>query len=206
MIASAALVVLNTSNAATVVFDDFSTGRSSISSSGSSQSNQSISSPFADSRALTGSGAQNWSALVNITSTTLLYSVSLPGGSLAPNQRLQLDYVSSLGVINLLGYDSLVFHVSALSGAGQIMAYFGDTGHQSGALPVNLTSTGDLYIPFTNANPYNPAAIDSIHFWILPQDANFSVTFTGISVIPEPSALILSALGACVLLIHRRKK
>lgn len=203
-IVSFALLILNTSNAATVIFDDFSTGRSSISSSGSSQSNQLIVSLFADSRTLTGSGTQNWSALVNITSTTLSYSLSIPSGILDPSQRLQLDYVSSLGNFNLLGYDSFVFHVSALSGAGQVMAYFGASGHQSGALPVNLTSTGDLYIPFTSANAHNPASIDSIHFWILPQDANFSVTFTGISVIPEPSALILSALGACALLVRRR--
>lgn len=204
ILASIASVALNTSNAATVIFDDFSTGRFSIGSSGLAQTTNPITSPFADTRTTLGSGFSDWAAQVNITSTTLSYSLSIPGGILAPDQKIQLNYASSLGNFNLLGYDSFVFHVSALSGAGQIMAYFDDTGHQSGASPVNLTSTGDLYIPFTNANPHNPAAIDSIHFWILPQDANFSVTFTGISVIPEPSALILSALGACILLFRRR--
>lgn len=198
------LIFLSTSNAATVILDDFSTGRSNVSSGGASQTTQSISSPFADSRMLMGSGSQHWNALVDITSTTLEYSVSIPGGVLAPDQRLELKYLSSLGDFNLLGYDAFVFHVEALSGVGQIIAYFGDSGHQLGAVPVSLTATGDLYIPFANINPHDLSSIDSVHFRILPQDANFSVTLSGIGVIPEPSALLLSALGACFLLIRRR--
>lgn len=199
-----ASIALTNSNAATVIFDDFSTGRSIVRSGGNSQTTQSISSPFVNSRTMLGSGVEHWLGQVDITSTTLEYTLSIPGGILGSDQRLELKYLNSVGNFNLLGYDAFVIHVAALSGAGQIMAYFGDSGHQLGAVPVNLTATGDLYIPLTNANSQDLGSIESVHFRILPQNANFSVTLSGISAIPEPSALLLSAFGACLLLIRRR--
>lgn len=194
------------SHAATVVFDDFSSGFYDIGTGKPSRQNTSpITAPLIDTRSVVGFGAGAWSSTVDVGSDTFSYVLALrPGGNLLEDHRFRINYSISSGNINLLGFDAFVLNVDSVVGSAMVFAYVGTGAPSLGVVPVSLNGSGNIVIPFSNMAEIDPTNPSSISFLIVPQTLDFSVTFDGINVIPEPSAIVLSMLGACVLLVRRR--
>ncbi len=196
-----AAALMGPATAATVVFDDFSTGAYSIgyTSPGLRSDGSVIVSPFADRRSVLGSGQSNWSSTAG--DGTFTYSLDLIQADLPSDQMIRISY---LGEFNLHGYDAFVIHVGSVVGSGQIMAHVGANSPNPSVIPMSLTE-GDLVIPFANMGSDNPYEPDVITFHIIPQDRDFSVTISGIGVIPEPSTAA-AGLGVFLLMARRRRE
>jgi hypothetical protein len=194
------------SNAATVIFDDFSSGAYDIGTGKPSRQNTSpITAPLLDTRSVAGFGAGAWSSTVDVGSDTFSYVLALrPGGNPLEDHSLRIHYSNSSGNISLLGFDAFVINTGSVVGSAMVFAYVGTGDPSLGVVPVSLNGTGNTVIPFSNMAEMDPTNPSSISFLIVPQTLDFSVTFSGISVIPEPSAIVLSMLGASVLLVRRR--
>lgn len=200
----AALAGAFCSHAATVILDDFSTGPFSIGTGIGTSDGSVISSPIADTRRTWGTGANPWSSTLDDVAGVLSYSLSLPQSAPSSDTRLAISYRSSVGNnLNLVGYDAFVIHVGSIEGTGQILAFVG-AAPPLDVVPVSLSGAGEVVIPFDNMKATNPTSPSSVTFWIIPHNKDFSVTLDGISVIPEPSAIWLAAMGASVLLVRRR--
>lgn len=199
--------LMGAASAATVVFDDFSSGAYSIAFPGIGNDNSEIDSLFADRRLAGGNGLGNWSSTVDIDAGVFTYTLEIPRMDPGPNEWFTLSYRNSQGNMSLLGYDAFVIHVESVIGTGQIMAYVGTGGPSPSVISVSLVE-GDLIIPFANMAATNPENPSAINFQIIPQDPDFSVTISGIGVIPEPSTAAIAGLGAVLLVArrHRRKQ
>jgi hypothetical protein len=191
---------------ATVIFDDFTTGAYDIGiTKPSSQNTSPVVAPLVDTRSSVGFGAGFWSSTVDTGAGTLSYVLALrPGGNPLKDHSFRVNYSNSSGNINLLGFDAFVLSAGSVVGSAMVYAYVGTGVPSLGAVPVSLNGSGSVVIPFSNMAATDPTNPSSISFLIVPQTLDFSATLNEISVIPEPSALILSALGACVLLVRRR--
>lgn len=203
---SIAMYSFESCNGASIVIDNFNSGPFSISSGSDTADISLIASPIAESRWARGSGSNNWSASVNGVTGTLTYTLNVPRTDPSPTTRFEVTYFDSTSNLNLLGFNAFVLHVSNFSGIGQVYAFEGTGSTLDGVTPVPFNSIGDLVIPFDYMNasdPFNPSAIT---FWIVPESSDFSITLSGISVIPEPSVALLALLGASSLLLRRRTR
>ena len=193
---------------ATVIFDDFTTGSYDIGiTKPSSQNTSSIVASLVDTRSSVGSGAGFWSSTVDTGAGTLSYVLALrPGGNPLEDHNFRVNFSNSSGNINLLGFDAFVLNVGSVVGSAMVFAYVGTGDPSLGVVPVSLNGSGNIVIPFSDMAEGDPMNPSSISFLIVPQTLDFSVTLNGISVIPEPSAIVLSMLGACFFLVRRRPK
>jgi hypothetical protein len=142
---------------------------------------------------------------VDLGFNTFSYVLALrPGGNPLEDHSFRINYSKSSGNINLLGYNAFLINASSVVGSAMVYAYVGTGAPSLDVIPVSLNGSGNVVVPFSNMAAINPTNPSSISFLIVPQTLDFSITLNGISVIPEPSAFILSALGACVLLVRRR--
>lgn len=206
LIGVVACSMAGSSNAATVIFDDFVTGGYDIGTGRpTSQNTSSINMPLVDTRGAEGFGLGFWSSTVETGDNTLSYALSLrPGGNPLEGHSFRITYSNSSSNINLLGFNAFVLNVGSVLGSAMIYAYVGAGNPMLDVIPVELSGSGDIVIPFSNMAEIDPTQPNAISFLIVPQTLVFTSTFNSISVIPEPSAFILSALGACVLLVRRR--
>lgn len=194
------------SNAATVIFDDFIFGSYNIGTGRPTSQNTSlINMPLVDTRVAEGFGLGFWSSTVDTGDNTLFYALSLrPGGNPLEGHSFRITYSNSSSNINLLGFNAFELNVGSVVGSAMVFAYVGAGNPSLDVVPVALNGSGDIVIPFSNMAATDPTNPSSISFLIVPQTLVFTSTFNSIKVIPEPSAFILSALGACILLVRRR--
>lgn len=190
------------SEASTVIIDDFSSGQFSINSNGTTRDTSLISSSIASSRWSRGSGSDNWTASVDSDTSTLSYAVSNP----IATTRFAITYSSSTGSLDLIGLSALLIEVNDLVGFGQIYAFEGSSSSLLDVIPVDLTITGSIIIPFANMNTANPTNPSELTFYIVPQSPDFAITISSIGAIPEPTSAIMITISAFTLILRRRRK
>lgn len=186
------------------MLDDFTSGAYTISNATPISDNSSIVSSLSDNRWVRGAGSINWASSVDDVSGILTYTLTLPRGDApSPSTLFDITYSNTSETLNLFGFNAFVLNVSQVSGIGIVYAFEGVGSTLAGVVPVAFNESGNLVIPFENMNAANTVNPDAITFRIVPQSAGFSVTLSNITVIPEPSAILL-VLGASSLLLRRR--
>jgi hypothetical protein len=194
------IALISYASAASTVFDDFSSG--GYPSNGGMNS-VSIVTPFADNRLSYGSGS-GWSSSVDTFGGVLTYTLNTrvdPGS----DYWFDMIYTSSLGNMNLVGYNAFIIHIQNLTGDGQMLAHFGSGTPASSVIPLTLSGTGDLVIPFASMGSTIPDSPSFITFEIIPGSRDFSITLSGISVIPEPSTAALASISTFFIMARRRR-
>jgi hypothetical protein len=196
------------SNAATVIIDDFINGSYDIGTGRpTSKNTSSITMPLAETRVAEGFGPGFWSSTINTGNNTLSYALSLrPGGNPLEGHSFRITYSNSLGNVDLIGFNAFSLNVGSVVGSALLFAYVGAGNPSLDVIPVALNGTGDIEIPFSNMGDVSPLNANSISFLIVPQTLVFTSTFNSLSAVPEPSTVFLSALGSGILLVRRRPR
>ena len=186
------------------MLDDYTSGAFSISNATPISDNSTIVSPLSNNRWVRGAGSINWSSSVDAALGSLSYTLTLPRGDApSPSTLLDITYSSTSENLNLFGYNAFVLNVSEVSGIGIVYAFEGVSSTLSGVVSVAFNGSGDLVIPFENMNAVNTVNPSAVTFRIVPQSADFSVTLSNITVIPEPSVALLAMLSASSFLVRR---
>lgn len=190
---------------ATVILDDFSSGPFSIGSSEAARYGSPITSPLAGHRSIGANLDETayWSASVDTLTSTFVYSANNPSSS----TRLSVTYSNAPGTrLDLLGFNAFVLQIESLNGVGRLFVFEGIGSTFEGVIPVELNDTGELVIPFANMNSSNPTNPSEVTFFFNPQSEEFSIRLSSISVIPEPSVPMFTALGLSALAFRRHRK
>ena len=72
-------------------------------------------------------------------------------------------------------------------------------------IPVTFDSSGQLLYPLSNIAANDLSSISDISFKVTPQSDTFSFSLNEVSVVPEPSTLVLFLLGGAGVFWLRRK-
>jgi len=207
ILSSLCIYTINTCESASEIIDDFTSGPCAISSNTPLSDISTIVSLVANERWLRGSGSINWASSVDDALGTFTYTLTLPRGDKpSPTTGLSITYSNSESYLNLTGFNAFILNVSDISGTGVVYAFEGPGRSLDDLTPVVFTGAGQLYIPFENMDAVNTVDPNSITFRIVPQSADFFVSLSSITVVPEPSTVFLLLLGASLLLVRRRPR
>ena len=192
--------------AASIALDSFNEGAFALSDLGPDNVEQMISSPLIDRRR--GSITDTGEAYASLSppSGTLNYTVALRG---SPPQSygifFNLNYSNSDGSnFSLLGFDSIVVNISGLVGAGEFRAFRNSSPNTSILVPI--TATGDLVYPLSNiSGGMDLDSYGTLSFQFFPRSNDFSITLDEITLVPEPSAILLLGWGGIWMMRRRRQ-
>jgi len=199
------ICTINPCESASVIIDDFTSGSYAISNNTPTSDLSPITSVVSNNRWSRGSGSINWASSVDNSLGILTYTLTLPRSDApSPTTGLSITYSNSESNLNLAGFDAFFVNVSNVIGTGVIYAFEGPSRSLDDLIPVAFAGAGQLYIPFANMDAVNTVDPNSITFRIVPQSADFSVSLTSITLVPEPSVAFLLVLGASSLLLRRR--
>ena len=185
-----------------LMIDSFTKGRIEIGSDTSSKQDREFapSSPEVAYRWVKGTGGAYWHVSMPSGSGALTYSVNTSG------QLEDFDvfarYGFSSGHYDILAYDAFVLDFSRVLGRGILRI---SVKTQNVDVPVN--TPGLLRVPLEMfGNPGEFHDVYGVEFTFRPTTPEFSFTLAEISLVPEPSALLLGMLGAPLLLLRRRRQ
>jgi|GEM_PF-1693881 len=191
------------SHAATIVIDSFVEGPFSLAEDGARTSQDLIAETIVNTRRAEGSGLGDWSAVLTLGSGFVEYNVReiIPAGR---PFALFLSYSRSEGRFSLLGSDSFLLDFSAVSGSG-ILEIFLDSSDTNSVVQVPINSAGVLEYSFANMAAGSLENINSVTISITPDASPFSFQLNEVALVPEPSALLLTLLGAVGVFRRKRK-
>lgn len=190
---------------AVLVIDDFATGGFSVSESYPTMRESGLSLPIGENvtRLASGRGYAYWHATSTPqNSGSMNYTLELRGDPPYGTNYLNIAYMRS-GGFDLSGYDAFSIFISGLVGSGVIVV---SDNNWSEAVPVPITGTGALVVPFSFMNNVAPInRLSSLDFRFIGLTEDFSVTVDQIAAVPEPSGASLVLLGGLMLLSRRRR-
>ncbi len=130
------------------------------------------------------------------------YTLELRGVPPYGTNYLKVSYTRG-GGFDLSGYDAFSLFISGLVGSGVIVV---SDNNWSEAVPVPITGTGELVVPFSLMNNIAPInRLSGLEFRFIGLTEDFSVTVDRITAVPEPSGASLVLLGGAMLLFRRRR-
>ncbi len=196
-------------NAAVMVIDDFATGGFSVwfsvSDSRPTMRESGLLSLMPGGRVTRLTHGEGW-GFWHATSTpqdggSMNYTLELRGDPPYGVNWLDIGYLRS-GGFDLSGYEAFSLSIGNLVGRGEVIAYSGS----SEGIPVPITGTGELLIPFEMMqSPVPTDRLTSLHFRFIGLTADFLVTVDRIAAVPEPSGALLALPGVLALLARRRR-
>lgn len=189
--------------AATLILDSFSQGDFILQSGGANSNDTTITSPLMDSRIVDGFGVGTWSVSLASGSGSLNYSVTeILEGQGTTRFGMNFRYERT-GADDLLGYSAFSLDFTNVSGTA-LLEVFVKNQNAGAMIPVTLDSSGQLIYSFANLAANDLSAITDISFRVIPQSDTFSFALNEVSVVPEPSTLILCMFGAAGAFWRRR--
>ncbi len=203
LVAFFALVGSNThAIAASLTLDSFSEGDFLLQKGGDDFVDTMINSPLIDRRRVYGSSLGTWSVSLSPSSGSLNYSITdIPSGQSA---RLGMSIRYSGNTVDLLGYDAFLFDFTSVTGTALLDVQLNNQ-NVDAMIPVTFDSSGQLFYPLSNIAANDLSSISDIIFRVIPQSDTFSFSLNEVSVVPEPSALVLFLLGGAGIFWLRRK-
>ncbi len=195
---------VTSAKSAAILLDSFSTGGVALQADGPISDDHNLTGTGFEIRGALGRGFYGWTAFVDSQSGVFNYAVELRGTP-APSNFFLLSYSKQTVVLQLMGLDTLVMNIASLTGLGELQASFGDEpGPFAASLPIN--GVGDVAFRFSALFPsgWNDA-VPSITIKFVPKSANFSITLGEISIVPEPSGVVLLAGTAAVWGLRRKR-
>lgn len=190
-------------SAATLILDSFSQGDFFLQSGGPNFNDTAITSPLMDSRIVDGFGVGTWSVSLASSSGSLIYSVTeILSGQGTTRFGMNFRYERT-GAVDLLGYSAFGLDFTDVTGTG-LLEVFVNNQNAGAMIPVTLDSSGQLFYPFANLAANDLSTITDISFRVIPQSNTFSFALNEVSVVPEPSTLVLCLLGAAGVFWRRR--
>jgi hypothetical protein len=188
--------------AASIVIDSFDEGAFSLAEDGTRTNISSIAGTIVDTRRVEGLGLGDWSAVLTLGSGFIEYDVQeiIPAGR---PFGLFLSYTRNASSFSLLGFDAFLLDFSAVSGNGMLEIYL-DSSETNSVVKVPITSAGVLEYSFDNLAAGSLENIDRMTISISPDSSPFSFRLNEVSVVPEPSALILTLFGVAGVFRRRR--
>jgi hypothetical protein len=193
----------STCRAASIVIDSFDDGSFSLTEDGTLTNLDLITETIVNTRRVEGSGLGDWNAVLTLGSGFVEYDAQ----EIIPSGRpfsLFLTYTRSEGAFSLLGYNSVLLDFAMVSGSGLLEIYL-DTSDTNSVVQVPLSSAGVLEYSFDNMAASSFATVDRFTISITPDASPFSFQLNEVSLVPEPSALILSLFGAFGILRRQRQ-
>ena len=188
----------------TILLDPFSSGSLALQATGPISNFYNLTGTEFEIRDVHGNGNYGWSAYVDPQSGLFNYTINLRATP-APGDFFYMRYAKQMGALQLMGADSLVFNITALTGQGDLQVTFGgEPGPLTPALPI--TGLGDAAFPFSALFPQGwSELIGGVTLKIVPKSANFSITLSEISLVPEPSSIVLLGGVAWMWCLRRQR-
>jgi hypothetical protein len=163
-----------------------------------------INSPFTERRRVYGGGLGTWSISLEPSSGMLDYSVTeILAGQGTSRFGMTIRY-SGTGTVGFLEYDAFQFDFTSVTGTALLQVEVNNQNFDE-MIPVTIDSSGELLYPFSNIAANDVSSISDIFFRVTPQSDTFSFSLNEVSVVPEPSALVLFLLGGAGVFWLRRK-
>lgn len=206
-------VAISTAQAAVTVLDSFTEGPFNLSIEGVESSSSPVSSPFGETRrgrinprrAIAGGTA---TSTLDDSLGTLTFNVdALPSGPGAID--LRLSYTGG-GPHSLLGFSTLEFDFSAISGTGSLMVSldYAEAVYGPSLFRLPLNSTGTTAFDVSDIILGSGASLgdfDSMQIIFEADTEQFAFTLSEIRAIPEPSAILLTPSFFLSILLRRRR-
>ncbi len=150
-----------------------------------------------------GSANGGWTAVLNTTTGHFNYTTALNREPVSSDFFL-FTYQRRDTALSIIGIDSLVLNIVALSGEGELAFYF-DQGQNTVIVPVPIQGLGEVSFSLHSLLPsgWNDS-IFAVNIHFTPKSPNFSITVSEMFLAPEPSSSLMLAL--VVLLASSRRK
>jgi len=176
---------------ASVMLDSFSEGSFLLQGDGTRTNETSIVSPFVTTRTTDAWGNCTWSVTLPPDSGVLTYVVAeILAGQGGTRFAMGIEYINTSGGWSFLGYDALVFDFTSVTGEGLLEIFVSD--QDFGAMVRrSVAAPGLLVYPLEDLAASDLGALSRMSVRVIPQSETFSFSLNEITVVPEPSILMM---------------
>jgi hypothetical protein len=199
------LIVIFNNSTGGEVFDDFTKGEFSMSSSGQDpqQVSSSNDSDFFSKREVQGYGfsGKNWTASLAPETGGIDYSVIIDPPQASPRTFLGIRYINDEGPFDFSGFDSFEIKYTNYSGKGELLGFLGSFPTFGVEFSKPFDESGSISIPISQlGTPEQIRSSQQLEFrFIVSQDrfgvSEFGINIQEISIVPEPTTWSLLLLG-----------